>query len=107
METEGIRGLAGPKVVNIISEGTDVPLGLVSTVMKTVACRGMVKCEICGFPCEKGRGIAVHTRRKHPSSYHAVKSPIAGTKARWDPEERYLLAREEVRLRALGCLGLK
>jgi hypothetical protein len=85
--------LAGPKVVNTNSERTDVLLGPVPTVGEMDICRGKVRCPICGFVCEKGRGIAVHTRRKHPSSYHAVKSPAAGSKARWDPEERYLLAK--------------
>jgi hypothetical protein len=68
---------------------------------------GKISCSICGFRCEIGRGIAVHTRRKHPSSYHAVKSPAAGFKARWDPEERYLLAKEEVRLQALNVWDIK
>jgi hypothetical protein len=60
------------------------------------------RCVRCGFLSEIGSGVAVHTRRKHPLSFHAVNSPAAGAKARWDPEERYLLAKEEVRLKSLN-----
>jgi hypothetical protein len=77
---------------------TEVPLGPGFTVEGTNIQAGNIKREICELLCVNARGHSVHTRRKHSMSYLAVRSPAVRAKTRWDPEVRYLMAKEEVRL---------
>ena len=62
----------------------------------------MFVCADCRKCYKTERGLNVHRRRLHEENYHSENVPAPHVKVRWDHEELVLLAREELRLTALG-----
>ena len=65
-----------------------------------------VVCPLCSRQFDSNRGLSLHLRKnkdKHHQEYYHRTHEISKTKVRWNPEELYLLAKEEVNLVNQNC----
>ena len=63
---------------------------------------GLLQCPDCPRGFTTKVGASIHRRRVHPEAYHLASMPQPRVKARWDHEEKVLLAMAELALESNG-----
>jgi hypothetical protein len=67
---------------------------------------GVFPCPHCQGLFKDIKGLSVHQRSVHGAAYHAANVPLPLVRPRWTDEELALVAREEVRIRGAGLIGV-